>query len=117
MRGRELRMGEDESSLNDLQEVKADPFSVGERVRAWVGRDSFRSIKLGVVAASVLLTVALIFDSKLGNGPIAQHGAVTSSNAICSAFGGEHLRDTRNSYDAAILTRPAFEIVGSQCLN
>ena len=62
-------------SMDDLRQVKSDPFSFWDGVKRWIFRDSFRSIQLSVVLASVLLTIALIFDSQLGAGPIAQHGA------------------------------------------
>ena len=62
-------------SMDDLRQVKSDPFSFWDGLKRWIFRDSFRSIQLSVVLASVLLTIALIFDSQLGAGPIAQHGA------------------------------------------
>ena len=64
-------------SMDDLHHVKSDPFSFWDRVKNWVFRDSFRSIQLSVIFASILLTIALVFDSQLGSGPIAQHGAGT----------------------------------------
>ena len=48
--------------------------------------------------------MAMIFDAKLSNGPIPQHGAVFSSDSRCSKFGKDFLRNTRNSFDTAILT-------------
>ena len=65
-------MAEDETSLDDLHEVKADPYRITDRFQQWILRDSFRSIKLGVVLASLLLTIALIFDTNLGAGPIVK---------------------------------------------
>ena len=41
-------MLEDETSLDDLQEVKGDPFRPIDRISDWILRDSLRSIKIGV---------------------------------------------------------------------
>ena len=95
---------EDETSLNDMHEVKGDPFKLTDRLKQWILRDSFRSIKLSVIVASVVLTIALIFDTNFGIGPIASHGAIACSNTICSEFGESHLKESRNSFDAAIVT-------------
>ena len=66
--------------------------------------DAFRSICLGFIFSSLILTMAMIFDAKLSNGPIPQHGAVFSSDSRCSKFGKDFLKNTRNSFDTAILT-------------
>ena len=92
-------------SNSEFREVSEDPFENPLRkfIR-WLRSDDFRGLCLCFAFSSFVLTIAMIFEANLGKGPIKQHGVVASSNSACSKFGSDHLKFTRNSYDAAILT-------------
>ena len=92
------------TSLNDLRQSNSDPFNKCGRLKRFFLDDSFRAICIGFVLSSLALTIIMIFDANLGLGPIPQHGALVSSNAKCTEFGYNFLKQYRNSYDAAILT-------------
>lgn len=91
--------------MSDLQEVSQDPFqNPVQKIFRWLRSDDFRGLCFCFGISSFILTIAMIFEANLGAGPIKQHGVVASSNSACSRFGSDHLKMTRNSYDAAILT-------------
>ena len=70
------------TSLNELRQSNSDPFSRFGRFKRFFSDDTFRSICLGFALSSLILSIALVFDANLGNGPIPQHGAVVSSNQV-----------------------------------
>ena len=70
------------TSLRELRQSNSDPFSKLSRFKRFFTDDSFRSICLGFILSSLILSIALIFDANLGNGPIPQHGAVVSSSEV-----------------------------------
>ena len=91
--------------MSDLHEVSSDPFANPvQKIFRWLRSDDFRGLSFCFASSSFILTIAMIFEANLGAGPIKQHGVVASSDSACSKFGSDHLKLTRNSYDAAILT-------------
>ena len=92
------------TSLNDLRRVHSNPFGFFGRVKHWLLIDEFRGICAGVIVGSFVLTLALIFDVAFGKSAVTPIIAIESSNPICTEFGKLHLEETRNTYDACILT-------------
>merc|ERR1711935_1295246 len=92
------------TSLNDLRTSNSDPFNKFGRLKRFFLDDSFRAICIGFALSSLALTIIMIFDANLGDGPIPQHGAVVSSSTKCTELGYDFLKKYRNSYDTAILT-------------
>merc|ERR1711892_1349184 len=92
------------TSLNDLRTSNSDPLNKFGRLKRFFLVDSFRAICIGFALSSLALTIIMIFDANLGDGPIPQHGAVVSSSTKCTELGYDFLKKYRNSYDTAILT-------------
>lgn len=71
---------------------------------SYILNDSFRMVVVGLVAANVVITLAMIIDAVTMDGPIRINGDIISSNPECSKLGKQYMRETSNSFDAAVVS-------------